>query len=56
MTLLQCAISAQGRPRSTAELIAVHFEPNGLTTAERDGFEYGIGCITTWVSEDGRDC
>ncbi len=24
--------------------------------AERDDFEYGIGCVNTWVSEDGRDC
>ena len=36
--------------------IAVRHEPGGLTSAERDDFEYGIGCIDTWVSEDGRDC
>jgi hypothetical protein len=36
--------------------IAVRFEPGALTAAERDSFEYGVGCINTWVSEDGRDC
>ena len=36
--------------------IAVLYEPGGLSPAQRDDFEYGIGCINTWVSEDGRDC
>ncbi len=36
--------------------IAVRFEPGALTAADRDSFEYGVGCINTWVSEDGRDC
>lgn len=36
--------------------IAVRFEPGALTAAERDSVEYGVGCINTWVSEDGRDC
>jgi hypothetical protein len=36
--------------------IAVRYEPGGLTAAQRDEFEYGIGCINTWISEDGRDC
>ncbi len=36
--------------------IAVRFEPGALTAAERNSVEYGVGCINTWVSEDGRDC
>ena len=36
--------------------IAVRFQPGGLTAADRDDVEYSIGCINTWVSEDGRDC
>ena len=36
--------------------IAVRYEPDGLTARERDDFGSGIGCINTWVSEDGRDC
>ena len=36
--------------------ILVRFDPDGLTPAQRDDGEYGIGCTDTWVSEDGRDC
>jgi hypothetical protein len=36
--------------------IVVRFEPGGLPPGDRYGFEYGVGCINTWVSEDGRDC
>ncbi len=36
--------------------IVVRFEPAGLTPQQRDKFEYSVGCINTWVSEDGRDC
>jgi hypothetical protein len=36
--------------------VAVRYEPGRLTPAQRADFEYGIGCINTWVSEDGRDC
>ncbi|MGY1812866.1 hypothetical protein [Blastococcus sp. SYSU D00820] len=36
--------------------IVIRFEPGGLTPTERSDVEYGIGCINTWVSEDGRDC
>ena len=36
--------------------IAIRYEPGGLTATERYGFEGSIGCINTWVSEDGRDC
>ena len=36
--------------------IAVRYEPGGLDAEERADFEYGIGCINTWVSEDGHDC
>ena len=36
--------------------IAVRYEPGGLDAEERADFEYGIGCINTWVNEDGRDC
>ena len=32
------------------------FEPGGLTPAQRDSVGYGISCVNTWVSEDGRDC
>ena len=36
--------------------IAVRYEPGRLTVAQRNDFEYGIGCINIWVSEDGHDC
>lgn len=36
--------------------IAVHFRPGALSAADRSDVEYSIGCINTWVSEDGRDC
>jgi hypothetical protein len=36
--------------------IVVRFEPDGLDQSQRYDFEYSVGCINTWVSEDGRDC
>ena len=36
--------------------IVVRFEPGALSAEDRDAFEGSVGCINTWVSEDGRDC
>jgi hypothetical protein len=36
--------------------IAVRYEPDALTEAQRTDFEYGISCVNTWVGEDGQDC
>ncbi len=37
--------------------IVVRYEPGRLTPrAAVPTFEYSIGCINTWVSEDGHDC
>ena len=36
--------------------IAVRYEPDGLTAAQRTEFEYGISCLNTWVGEEGQDC
>ena len=54
--LAQAAAAYWGEDAYLTGWIVVRFEPGGLSAENRYAFEGSVGCINTWVSEDGRDC
>ena len=54
--LAQAAAEYWGEDAYLTGWIVVRFEPGGLSAENRDAFEGSVGCINTWVSEDGRNC
>jgi hypothetical protein len=54
--LAQAAAAYWGEDAYLTGWIVVRFEPGALSAQDRDAFEGSVGCINTWVSEDGRDC
>lgn len=52
----RAAASSFGPDGHVTGWIAVRYVPGALSPAERADVEYGIGCIGTWRTEDGRDC
>ena len=54
--LAQAAAAYWGEDAYLTGWIVVRFEPGALSAENRYAFEGSVGCINTWVSEDGRDC
>jgi hypothetical protein len=54
--LARAAAAYWGEDAYLTGWIVVRFEPGGLSPDDRYAFEGSVGCINTWVSEDGRDC